>query len=297
MSGSKFKDDPSLSDEEIAKIAAWTDAGGSLGNPADMPPPRQFAPGLAWAFGTPDLIVSSPTVTIKPLGADWHGDIGFTATGLTEDRFIRGVEIKEFRSQESRIERPAERNAGDLNYFVPHHAVVASERNMGTGEGGAADAQAGVSRRRGGLNIVYEVGQNAMIYPDDVGVLLPAGSNIYFPNVHLHSVGKPVPLQIQVGLWFHPKGYKPKYQQSASVMSIATAADDLDIPAGNDNVRFDGFYTMRQHGKMLNAGACLDARVEGQDRESVRHAQARICTRTERHPQKQQWRQSRRNGK
>src|SRR4030095_8238354 len=32
-----FKDDPSLSDEEIATISKWVDAGAPRGNPADMP--------------------------------------------------------------------------------------------------------------------------------------------------------------------------------------------------------------------------------------------------------------------
>ena len=35
----RFKGDPSLSDEEIAKIAKWADSGAPRGNPADMPPP------------------------------------------------------------------------------------------------------------------------------------------------------------------------------------------------------------------------------------------------------------------
>src|SRR5438046_1235530 len=34
-----FKNDPSPSDEEIAKIAKWADSGAPMGNPADMPPP------------------------------------------------------------------------------------------------------------------------------------------------------------------------------------------------------------------------------------------------------------------
>src|SRR5216683_3127857 len=38
----QFKNDPSLSDQEIATISAWVDAGAPLGNEADMPPPRQF---------------------------------------------------------------------------------------------------------------------------------------------------------------------------------------------------------------------------------------------------------------
>src|ERR1041385_6799559 len=39
----KYKNDPSLSDAEIAAIAKWADSGAPRGNPSDMPPPRHFA--------------------------------------------------------------------------------------------------------------------------------------------------------------------------------------------------------------------------------------------------------------
>src|SRR5438270_9058580 len=38
----RYQDDPSLSTEEIARIARWADSGAPQGNPADMPPPRRF---------------------------------------------------------------------------------------------------------------------------------------------------------------------------------------------------------------------------------------------------------------
>src|SRR5712692_6509236 len=41
----KFQNDPSLSDDEIAMIAKWADSGAPRGNPADLPPPRQWADG------------------------------------------------------------------------------------------------------------------------------------------------------------------------------------------------------------------------------------------------------------
>src|SRR5262245_10811162 len=37
----EFKDNPSLSDDEIAMIVRWVDAGAPRGNPSDMPPARQ----------------------------------------------------------------------------------------------------------------------------------------------------------------------------------------------------------------------------------------------------------------
>src|SRR5215831_16631527 len=91
----KFRDDPSLSDEEIAKIARWADGGAPQGNPADMPPPIAFADTRAWTIGTPDLIISSPSVTVEPTAADWWGQLGDTPTGLTEDRYIAAVETHE----------------------------------------------------------------------------------------------------------------------------------------------------------------------------------------------------------
>ena len=58
----KFKNDLSLSDQQIATIVNWVDAGAPRGNPADMPPPPQFADGAEWAIGKPDLVVRFPAV-------------------------------------------------------------------------------------------------------------------------------------------------------------------------------------------------------------------------------------------
>ena len=93
----RFKDDPSLSDDEIETIATWVDGGAPRGNPADMPAPRRYADTAGWTIGTPDLIVSSPVMTIKGRAADWHGEVGPVSTGLTEDRYVQAVEFKEVR--------------------------------------------------------------------------------------------------------------------------------------------------------------------------------------------------------
>src|SRR5689334_12351053 len=54
----KFKDDPSLSDAEVATISAWVDQGAPAGNQADMPAPRAFSDVDKWHIGKPDMIVS-----------------------------------------------------------------------------------------------------------------------------------------------------------------------------------------------------------------------------------------------
>ncbi len=91
----RYKNDVSLSEAEIATIAAWADSGAPQGNPADMPPPLTFAAADTWSIGTPDLIVKTPPVTMKGVSPDWWGNAGFADTGLTEDRYVAAVEIKE----------------------------------------------------------------------------------------------------------------------------------------------------------------------------------------------------------
>src|SRR5690242_7047074 len=90
-----YKNDISLSDADVAKIAAWVDGGALRGNPADLPPQRQFAGADGWAIGTPDLVVATPAVSMKAISPDWWGSAGFADTGLTEDRYVSAVEIRE----------------------------------------------------------------------------------------------------------------------------------------------------------------------------------------------------------
>src|ERR1700736_777707 len=48
-----FKDDPSLTDEQIATMLVWIDSGMPRGSAADMPPPRVFDDSDRWHIGTP----------------------------------------------------------------------------------------------------------------------------------------------------------------------------------------------------------------------------------------------------
>jgi mono/diheme cytochrome c family protein len=60
----KFKNDPSLTDDEIAKIVKWTNSGAPPGNPADMPPPLSFDDSDKWTIGEPDLVLTSKEMTV-----------------------------------------------------------------------------------------------------------------------------------------------------------------------------------------------------------------------------------------
>jgi hypothetical protein len=242
----KFKDDPSLSDAEIATIAKWVDSGAPRGNPADAPPPRQFPAGGDWSFGTPDLVFSSPVRKIKAVEADFQGDIGVTPTGLTEDRYVKAVEVREVRLSEKAA--PGSGGAAGaaraaLTISTIHHATIGARTDFDP------DSEFPTSESvNGGFNLVHELGQNSTIYPDDLGVLLPANSMLTW-RMHTHANGKETEVRIDLGFKLHPKGYKPKHM----LMSAAGLSNpDLDIPAGNEDVRIDAYSVLTKHARVVS---------------------------------------------
>jgi hypothetical protein len=223
----KFKDDVSLTDAEIAKISKWADSGAARGNPSDLPPARVFADNATWQIGTPDLIVMSPAVEMKPISPDYWGALAAVPTGIMEDRYVAAMEIKEVNDSRN---KPGRATVGGL--FVFHHALI----NVSGPDG----------RPTGDAWPVHEVGRNADIFDSQAGKLLRAGSTISFPSVHLHSNGKETKATLQVGFKFHPAGYRPQIQ--SRLISIGT--DDLDIPGGASGISQTATMTLSQPTKL-----------------------------------------------
>ena len=236
-----YKDDISLSDEEIAVMAAWADNGAPRGDPADLPPPLEFPAEGVWTIGEPDLIVSTPTMTVPAVAADYHDEYGPVPTGLTVDRYLKAVEVHEVRlledSAQARLRRQANEGSGYGRFTIHHMGIHTGDEYYASEEG------------RSQFRLTHEIGQNATTYPEDVGVVLPANSELKF-TVHLYASGEVVPLRADIGFVFHPEGYKPKYD-SWEFGAIGGIGDGLDIPADQDSVRLDGFYIMPQPG-LLN---------------------------------------------
>jgi hypothetical protein len=245
----KYKDDPSLSAEEIAKIAKWIDSGAPFGNPADLPPAQVFADARQWQIGKPDLIVSTPTIQMKAMSPDWWGAIGEAETGLTEDRYVAAVEYKEISESQGQVAR---QTVGGR--FIVHHLstriVVGDEPQ---------DAAAG------GLP-THEVGRNPDIFDPDAGRLLRAGSKLVFSSAHLHSNGRDTKSHIDIAFKFHPKGYQPR--KTIRRMGLFGNSMNLDIRPMEANQKFQAFTVLADNAKIVAfephmhaAGVrmCLDA--------------------------------------
>jgi hypothetical protein len=247
----QYKNDISLSDEEVAKIAAWVDNGAPRGNPADAPPPLTFNNSTdGWTIGTPDLVVKTPPVSVKAVQPDWWGPAGFADTGLTEDRYVAAVEIKEVNNHQGKGN--GSNTVGGL--FIFHHAL------MGVQAPGAPAAAA----IGGGGWPIHEVGRNADVFNPEAGKLLRAGSRVGFGNVHMHANGKDTTGHLEVAFKFHPQGYKPKYTER--IMPIGTG--EIDIRGLEKGQKVEAFTTLQQPTKItvfephMHAAAvrmCVDA--------------------------------------
>ena len=105
-----FKNDPSLSDEEIAMIAKWADGGAPRGNPADLPAPRVWNDSTSWSIGTPDLVVRTSDVVVKANAPDWWGEIAPTPTGIDRGS-LRARRSRSAKSTTSTRAAPAARRS------------------------------------------------------------------------------------------------------------------------------------------------------------------------------------------
>ena len=216
-----FKNDVSLSDQEIATIVKWADSGAPKGDPADMPPPRKFDDSDQWHL-RPDLIVKLPKDQIVPAkAADRWIDV-LADTGLTQDRYIKGIEVKPIKG------------------FRSVHHVTTSMKSEDDVEGDG-DVQ-------GTFLNEYALGKNADIFPDGAGRLIKAGSKINF-NLHLHATGQETPINVALALELYPEGYKPKYAETTEKIGDPK---DLDIPPNTDDVRFDAYQTLAKPARFLS---------------------------------------------
>ncbi|MGC1475874.1 MAG: thiol-disulfide isomerase, partial [Terriglobales bacterium] len=87
----KFSNDPSLSDEQIAVLAAWADANAPAGSAADAPAERKWSG--RWTMAEPDLAVTMTEGAKIPADGEVDYTYEIVPTSFKEGRWVQGSEI------------------------------------------------------------------------------------------------------------------------------------------------------------------------------------------------------------
>jgi hypothetical protein len=243
----KYKDDPSLSDEEVARVARWADTGAPRGNPADAPKPLVFADGGEWRIGRPDIVVRTKELLVKGDAPDWWGEIESIPIGLTEDRYVSAVEIREVND----VPRGGTGRETVGGRYVFHHMIWSTRVLSEVPE----NAELTVELVLGNPDAVtpwpvHEVGRNPDVFDELSGRLLKAGSSIVSDSVHLHSNGRDTKAYLEIGFRFHPKGYKPTLRRSTS-RQLGNGLD-IDIKAMESGQQLHAYTVLQDHTKITS---------------------------------------------
>ena len=133
------------------------------------------------------------------------------ATGLTEARWVRAIEI-----------RPSTVKGRKIT----HHALARLQQT----EANSDEPRPAPGDDPGpGLFMEWAVGKQGEIMRPNSGKLMLPGSKIVC-DIHYSAVGEDITDSVELGIYFYPKGQEPKYRQALALFSGITGGNrSLDI--------------------------------------------------------------------
>jgi hypothetical protein len=174
-----FKDDKSLSADQIKTLVHWVEAGAPRGEGVD---PLAANPREApeWPLGKPDVIVDIPSYQI-PVSGVVDYQYPTVANPLTEGKWLKASTTKV-------DQRQAVHHV--LSGFIKPGQTQKGMMAWGSSVGG------------------YTVGMESVVNPKGMGTWMPAGGEYGF-QMHYTPFGKAVTANTKVGLYFYKDGEKP----------------------------------------------------------------------------------------
>ena len=230
----EYRDDERLSEAEIETIAAWVDDGAVQGDPADMPPLRVWTEANVWTLEEPDLIVRTEDVFMEGGSPDWWGQVEPIPTGLMEDRYVRAVEFREINDAGDRGEGETVIGGRWIFHHLNWSTIVFEE------DGSRAHEQRWST---------HELGRNPDIFDPRAGYILKANSSVVSNTAHLHSNGVDTRASLEIGFYFHPKGYEPAYPGFRG--GIADGMN-IDIAGTQSGQELHAYKVLDEHWKLTS---------------------------------------------
>ena len=200
-----------LTDDQIATIQRWVDAGKPQGAPGDLPTPPSFPDG--WQLGRPDAVVTlAKPYTLQPGEDDVYRNL-VIRSAVASDMFVRGVEFR-------------------TNGAPIHHAVIRVDRT------GAARARDGADGRPGfdgmsvqavqdpdGQFIGWAPGRGPIVSPDGMPWRLERGADLV---IELHMLASKKTAVINPAIALFASSTPP----ARTPVTVKLSSKLIDIPAG-----------------------------------------------------------------
>jgi len=234
----EFANDPSLSDAEMAILAAWAKAGAPAGNLADAPAPRKW--NGRWTIAAPDLEVKMTEAVKIPAGGEVDYTYEIVPTHFAEARWVQSSEILPGLPQNV------------------HHAVVYVRppgspwlRHAPVGRPFTAASLATEEDRRSAMwtdsdiLLVYAPGSTPDRWPAGMAKYIPAGSDLVF-QMHYTTNGQAGVDETRIGLIF------AKEPPAQRVLTLQLTNDHFVIPPGAPDYRVEARGTLPNDATLLS---------------------------------------------
>ena len=217
--GGPFVGNRRLTDDEIALIARWAEAGTPRGNRGDLPPLPEWTEG--WQLGVPDVVVTmDEPFTVAAGGADTFRNFVIPIP-LDAPRYVAGLE---FRPDNTR---------------VAHHANLRIDRSRSSRQLDDQDPRSGYdgpispnAQYPDGHFLGWTPGQVTPLAGEGMAWRLEPGSDLVV-QLHLQPSGREETLRASVGFFFtdEPPDRTP--------VMLRLGRQNIDIPPG------ESAYTIR----------------------------------------------------
>jgi hypothetical protein len=242
----KFKNDMSLTDEQIDTIVRWVDGGAPMGDPKDLPPPKPLVTDNEWqavkdGLGPPDLVIKSSEF-IMPAE---HQDVWYRPMSdipITEPRWVKMVEIRPTRLKGRRTIHHS------IAYLVLKDDPDAVNTLTSSGRSDPVDRDDLVNRRPQLME--WAIGKGYDLFRPGTGKLILPGEKISWDQ-HIHAVGEEIPSGSEIGLWFYPKGEEPKKRSYLVGFTGLRRRGFVDIPP-NSIAHTEGFTALKENAIITN---------------------------------------------
>lgn len=257
-----FRKERKLTDEQIAVVKNWFEAGMPEGDAKDLPKPPVFA--ADWPLGKPDLVVKMPKAYKVPAeGRDIYRNFA-VSLGLKEDKYVRAIDFRPsaravvhhslFFLDPTGAAHKLEEESGQVGFGG---SMGALGRGAGRGKGGLGGGGAGgLGSLLGGLageggpqaaNGLagiggWAVGGQARELPSGLAYRLPKGADLIL-STHFHPSGKVEEEASSVAFYFADKPPVQRFTGIQLPFGFGILAG-LDVPAGKKDYAIEDSFTL-----------------------------------------------------